>query len=279
MASDSPQQPSSPGPGQEQRKEPSISDLKKIAQNSDAPEDKLQAAAAQAEAALSSYKTASTLREAADAIRDPAKREKYLRDAYNKEIEAHGNSKKARMLQSGAFQGTVGGAGIGAVVAGGLGTVVGTVVGTVTAVPATAVGGLVGAGVGLGHGSWIKLGKIGEGKEGGKKGGEEEGGEEKEEQGEKTEEVDVEDAVPNPEVLRKAAEDIKKEREKGVLVQEGGEEAEEEKKERRKPRKLGRQVGELDEGGLQDGLAKESSPERRKPRKIEVRSKQQAQAV
>ena len=191
MASDLGKEPSSPG--KEEEKEPSISDLKKIAENADAPEDKLQAAAAQAEAALSSYKTASTLREAADAIRDPAKREKYLRDAYNKEIEAHGNSKKARMLQSGAFQGTVGGVGIGAVVAGGLGTVVGTVVGTVTAVPATAVGGLVGAGVGLGHGSWIKLGKIGEGKEGEKK---EEGGEKKKEgeggeQEEKTEEVSL----------------------------------------------------------------------------------------
>ena len=275
MASDSPQQPSSPG--KEEQKEPSISELKKIAANSDAPEDKLQAAAAQAEAALSSYKTASTLREAADAIRDPAKREKYLRDAYNKEIEAHGNSKKARMLQSGAFQGTVGGVGIGAVVAGGLGTVVGTVVGTVTAVPATAVGGLVGAGVGLGHGSWIKLGKIGgggerdsEGEKGSEK--EEKGGEQ---QGEKTEEVDVEDAVPNPEVLRKAAEDIMREREKGGLAQEKG--GEKEKKERRKPRKLGgQQVGELEEGVQQDG---ESSPERKKPRKIEVRSKQQAQAV
>ena len=52
MASTSPKQPSSPGgPGKEEQKEPSISDLKKIAQNSDAPEDKLQAAAAQAEAA------------------------------------------------------------------------------------------------------------------------------------------------------------------------------------------------------------------------------------
>ena len=119
----------------DENKEPSVAELKEIASNADAPEDKLQAAAAQAEAALSSYKTASSLREAANAIRDPAKREKYLRDAYNKEIEAHGNSKKARLLQSGAFQGSVGGAGIGAVVAGGLGTVVGTVVGTVTAVP------------------------------------------------------------------------------------------------------------------------------------------------
>lgn len=251
--------------------EPSVAELKEIAANADAPEDKLQAAAAQAEVALSQYKTASSLREAADAIRDPAKREKYLRDAYNKEIEAHGNSKKARMLQSGAFQGTVGGAGIGAVVAGGLGTVVGTVVGTVTAVPATAVGGLVGAGVGLGHGSWIKLGKAGEkdGKKGDKKEGED-GDENKE--NEQAEEVDVDDAVPNPEMLRQAAEDIKKEREKGNLP-EGGADAEQ--KERRKPRKLSRQVSEA---GKEERTESPKS-EKKKPRKIEVRSKQEAAAA
>ncbi|KZM20276.1 uncharacterized protein EKO05_0003673 [Ascochyta rabiei] len=265
----------------DEKKEPSVADLKEIASNADAPEDKLQAAAAQAEAALSSYKTASTLREAANAIRDPAKREKYLRDAYDKEIEAHGNSKKARMLQSGAFQGTVGGAGIGAVVAGGLGTVVGTVVGTVTAVPATAVGGLVGAGVGLGHGSWIKLGKLGDGKNGkGKKGQNEEdkegdGGDENKENeggdgGQQSEEVDVDDAVPNPEMLRQAAEDIKKERERGSLDTEGGAEVE---KEKRKPRKLSRQESE-------QGQPKEQKTEKRKPRKIEVRSsKPEAAAV
>jgi hypothetical protein len=261
----------------DEKNEPSVAELKDIAANADAPEDKLQAAAAQAEAALSSYKTASSLREAADAIRDPAKREKYLRDAYNKEIEAHGNSKKARMLQSGAFQGTVGGAGIGAVVAGGLGTVVGTVVGTVTAVPATAVGGLVGAGVGLGHGSWIKLGKIGEGKDG-KKGEKKEGedGDENKEneggEGPQAEEVDVDDAVPNPELLRQAAEDIKREREKGNLNPEGGDA---EKQERRKPRKLSRQVSEAGKEARTDS----PMSDKKKPRKIEVRSKQEAAAV
>lgn len=267
----------------DEKKEPSVAELKEIASNADAPEDKLQAAAAQAEAALNSYKTASSLREAANAIRDPTKREKYLRDAYNKEIEAHGNSKKARMLQSGAFQGTVGGAGIGAIVAGGLGTVVGTVVGTVTAVPATAVGGLVGAGVGLGHGSWIKLGKVGEGKDKKDKKGEGQGGEGKEgEDGDENkenergddrhqgEEVDIEDAVPNPELLRQAAEDIKKERARGSLDTEGGAEAE--KKERRKPRKLNRQESEQGQSG-------EVKAEKKRPRKIEVRSKQEATAA
>lgn len=269
----------------EKQKEPSVSELKDIASNASAPEDKLQAAAAQAESALSNFKTASTLREAATAIKDPTKREKYLRDAYNKEIEAHGNSKKARMLQSGAFQGTVGGAGIGAVVAGGLGTVVGTVVGTVTAIPATAVGGLVGAGVGLGHGSWIKLGKVGEGKGGRKgegkdgkegdkgQGKEGEGGDENKEneggEGEvKEEEVDVEDAVPNPDLLRQAAEDIKREREKGNLGAEEGDGVEE-KKERKKPRKLNRQ----ESGQEQSQQSEEQKTEKKKPRKIEVRSK------
>ncbi|KAF1356092.1 hypothetical protein EJ07DRAFT_158068 [Lizonia empirigonia] len=263
-----------------EKKELSVAELTEIASNADAPEDKLQAAAAQAEAALSSYKTASTLCEAADAIRDPAKREKYLRDAYNKEIEAHGNSKKARMLQSGAFQGSVGGAGIGAVVAGGLGTVVGTVVGTVTAVPATAVGGLVGAGVGLGHGSWIKLGKLGEGKDKteqkdeGKDGDGGDGDENKEneggEEGLQGEEVDVEDAVPNPEVLRQTAEGIRKERERGNLNAEGG--ADFEKKERRKPRKLSGHETE-------QGQSEEQKAEKKKPRKIEVRSKPEPAAA
>ncbi|KAF9691940.1 hypothetical protein EKO04_009938 [Ascochyta lentis] len=270
---------------EDEKKEPSVAELKEIASNADAPEDKLQAAAAQAEAALSSYKTASTLREAANAIRDPAKREKYLRDAYNKEIEAHGNSKKARMLQSGAFQGTVGGAGIGAVVAGGLGTVVGTVVGTVTAVPATAVGGLVGAGVGLGHGSWIKLGKMGEGTNGKDKkakgedkdekskgggGGDENKENEGGDEGQQAEEVDVEDAVPNPEMLRQAAEDIKKERERGNLDTECGAEAE--KKERKKPRKLNKHDSE-------EGQLEEQKAEKKKPRKIEVRSSKQEAAA
>ena len=147
-----------------------------------------------------------------------------------------------------------------------------------TAVPATAVGGLVGAGVGLGHGSWIKLGKAGEGKDGKGKKGEgkegEDGDENKENEGgdeAQQEEVDVDDAVPNPEVLRQAAEDIKKEREKGNL-QPG--ESKEEQKERRKPRKLNRQ--ESEQGQQQ---SEEKKTEKKKPRKIEVRSKQEAAAA
>lgn len=204
-------------------------DLKAIAANTDSPEDKLRSAAASAESALSSAKTASALRSAAETIRDPAKREKYLQDAYAKEIEAHGNSKKARMLSSGAFQGSMGGGGIGMAVGAGLGTVVGTLVGTVATIPTTAVGTLVGAGVGGVHGPWIKLGDKGDKK--GEKGKEGQDGEEKAE-GQEEQQVGGEDeGIPDPEALRNVAGEIERQRRE----QEGGSG---EAKERKKPRKL-----------------------------------------
>jgi len=216
------------------------SELEKIAQKGDSPQTKLQEAAAAAEQALAAQKTASSLRQAAATLKDPAKREQYLTDAYNKEIEAHGNSKKARVLTSGAFQGGVGGAGIGAATAAGLGTVVGTLVGTVTAIPATAVGGLAGVATGAVHGPWIKLGKIGkDGRMGDGKEKNEDGPEMAEDPGEE------EDMVPNPEVLREAAGKI------GVMNGGGW--------------------------GAEDKENKEPK-EKRKPRKLEVRSKQ-AQAA
>lgn len=205
-------------------------ELEKIAQKGDSPQTKLQEAASAAEQALTAQKTASSLRSAAATLKDPAKREQYLKDAYNKEIEAHGNSKKARVLTSGAFQGGVGGAGIGAATAAGLGTVVGTLVGTVTAIPATAVGGLAGVATGAVHGPWIKLGKVG-------KDGRMGDGKEKTEQGPQMADdpgEDEEDMVPNPEVLREAAGRISGLQGTGNKEDDGGEE----KKERKKPRKL-----------------------------------------
>ncbi|KAJ4309666.1 hypothetical protein N0V94_008816, partial [Neodidymelliopsis sp. IMI 364377] len=56
-------------------------DLQSIAANASSPESQLRQAAAQADAALSSYNTASSLRAAAATMRDPAKRTQYLRDA------------------------------------------------------------------------------------------------------------------------------------------------------------------------------------------------------
>ncbi|KNG46673.1 glycoside hydrolase family 31 protein [Stemphylium lycopersici] len=210
---------------------PSEDELKTIAAKSSSPESQLQEAAATAESALESAKTASSLRSAAETIKDPAKREKYLQDAYNKEIEAHGNSKKARVLSSGAFQGSVGGGGIGMAVGAGLGTVVGTLVGTVATIPTTAVGTLVGAGVGGVHGPWVKLG-------GGKKGEKEE----KETEGNTHEEKvagemqdkvgDEEEGIPDPEALRRAADEFAQQR------RAEGEKSDSETKEKRKPRKL-----------------------------------------
>jgi hypothetical protein len=227
------------------------SELEKIAKKGDSPESKLQEAAVAAESALESQKTASSLRQIAATIKDPTKREQYLKDAYNKEIEAHGNSKKARVLTSGAFQGGVGGAGIGAATAAGLGTVVGTLVGTVTAIPATAVGGLAGVATGAMHGPWIKLNKIGkEGRVG--------DGKEKVEDGpELAEDPGSDDGmVPNPEVLREAAGKLAK--------QNGGGDKKE--------------GGEGKENKENRGDAKKQGGEKKKPRKLEVRSKQ-AQAA
>lgn len=200
--------------------------------------DALKQAAAHAEQAIAAQGMANKLRQAASSFTDPAKREKMLTDAYNKELEAHGSSKKARMLQSGAFQGTIGGAGIGGAVSAGLGTVVGTVVGTVTAIPATGLGALVGAGAGAIHGPWIKLGSLGNG--GKDKDGKEGADAEKKDGGDaeqKPEEVnpDDEDAVPNPELLRQAA-DLAAEKERETKGQEGG--SGEAKQAKKKPRKI-----------------------------------------
>lgn len=137
---------------------PTEADLKSL------PEDeRLMQAAQAAKAAASAQSMAESLKEKAALVFDPKKRDQMLSEAYNREMEAHGNSKKARILKSGTFQGAVGGAGIGAATGVGLGTIVGTLVGTVASIPTTAVGGLVGGGVGAIHGPWLKFG-------GGKKG-------------------------------------------------------------------------------------------------------------
>jgi hypothetical protein len=123
------------------------------------PEDeRLMQAAQAAKAAASVQGIVDSLKAKAALITDPKERERVLTEAYNREVEAGGLSKKARILKSGTFQGAAGGAGIGAAAGIGLGTVVGTLVGTVASVPTTALGGLVGSGVGALHGPWIKLG-------------------------------------------------------------------------------------------------------------------------
>jgi hypothetical protein len=114
-------------------------------------DDRLAAAASASQAAASANSLASTLRSKASILTDPAERSRLMQAAYDKELEAHGNSKRARVLTSGTFQGAAGGAGIGTAVGMGLGTVTGTLVGVVATVP------------GVIHGPWIKLGGKGKG--------------------------------------------------------------------------------------------------------------------
>ncbi|KAH9826962.1 hypothetical protein Tdes44962_MAKER03193 [Teratosphaeria destructans] len=125
----------------------------------DLPGDKkqlMQALAAQ-QNATGLLAKANSLKDTAMKAMNKDERRRMLQEAYDKEIEAHGQSKFARRLQSGPWQGGVGGAGIGGGVGMGVGTVVGTLVGGVVSLPTTALGGLVGMGVGGIHGPFVKL--------------------------------------------------------------------------------------------------------------------------
>ncbi|KXL41952.1 hypothetical protein M433DRAFT_338546 [Acidomyces richmondensis BFW] len=122
----------------------------------DDKEQLMKALAAQ-QNATGLFAKASALKDKAEKCLNPKERQRMLQEAYDREIEAHGQSKIARRMQSGVWQGGIGGAGIGGGVGVGLGTVVGTLVGGVVSVPTTALGGLVGMGVGGIHGPFIKL--------------------------------------------------------------------------------------------------------------------------
>ncbi|EME87752.1 uncharacterized protein MYCFIDRAFT_169514 [Pseudocercospora fijiensis CIRAD86] len=104
--------------------------------------------------------TAQRLKDKAAAVSNPNERERLLKEAYEKEVEANGHSRMARRMQSGTWQGLFGGGGIGAGVGMGLGAVLGTLVGGVASVATVPLGALTGAGVGAWHGPWIKVGNI-----------------------------------------------------------------------------------------------------------------------
>lgn len=205
------------------------SDLTQEALSKMPKDDRLAAAASASQAAASANSLASTLRSKASLLTNPAERSRVMQEAYNKELEAHGNSKRARILTSGTFQGAAGGAGIGTAVGMGLGTVTGTLVGTVATIPGVLVGGLIGAGTGVIHGPWIKLTKMvnGEGK------GEVKVPAEAVENGSVT--VDKETGL----VKTVDAEGLRQARERAEKVEkEGGGGDTEVKKEKKKPRKL-----------------------------------------
>lgn len=117
--------------------------------------EKLEKAQREAEAA-------NEARQRSDAIEDADEKNKILAEASEHDHKAKALSRDAQRLQSGVWQGGLGGAGIGATVGVGLGAGVGTVVtgvvGGVAAIPTTAVGLLVGVGAGAIHGPWYKLG-------------------------------------------------------------------------------------------------------------------------
>ncbi|KAK1544653.1 hypothetical protein CPAR01_02155 [Colletotrichum paranaense] len=121
----------------------------------------LAQATAKLEEAQKETEAAQALRERAEATEDPEEKKKILAEAAEHEKKAQGSAKQSKRLQSGVWQGGIGGAGIGAGLGTGLGagvgTLVGAVVGGVTAIPTTGLGLLVGAGTGAIHGPWYKL--------------------------------------------------------------------------------------------------------------------------
>ena len=120
--------------------------------------ERLQQQVRAAQNVVEAQKQATSLKERAKKVVDPKERRRLLQESYNKEVEAHGQSKYAKRLSSGAWQGAAGGAGIGTSVGMGLGTVVGALVGGLVSIPTLTLGGLIGAGVGGIHGPFIKLG-------------------------------------------------------------------------------------------------------------------------
>ncbi|KIW68441.1 hypothetical protein PV04_04387 [Phialophora macrospora] len=220
--------------------------------------------------------TANSLKQKAMAMTSKTQREKLLKEAFDKEMEANGHSKMAKRMQSGTWQGFGFGGGIGAASGLGLGMGVGTVLGGILSVPTTGLGMLVGTGVGAIHGPWVKLG-------GGKDG--------------QVEEVPFEDADPG-----KVVDALEAERqarlEQGTAPSEAASDSPQSKngagKPRRKPPKLeirSKKSAEASqnqdttgestvkkepevkkEPGVNTGVSEESKPPRQKPKKLEIRS-------
>ena len=244
---------------------PSSADLENL------PDDeRLSQAAEAAKAAGLSQSMADSLKEKAAAMTDPKKREQMIREAYDKEMSAVGNSKKARILKSGTFQGAAGGAGIGAATGVGLGTVVGTIVGTAATIPTTAVGALVGGGVGVFHGPWFKL-------NGGKGKGEEENKVPTEaiESGAVSVNGDTgEVKVQDKEALKQATEKAKQKEQETAKA---GAPTSKEGKERKKPKKIEVRSNKNAAATAGSPTSKDGK-EKKKPRKLEVRSNKNAPA-
>lgn len=219
-------------------------------------EEKLQKSVVAARKVVELQDTANNLKERAKNAVNPKERLRLLQEAYDKEIEAFGQSKYAKRLQSGAWQGTIAGGGIGGGVALGLGTVVGTLVSGLVSVPTVALGSLVGAGVGAIHGPFLKFDRK-DGKKAAMR--EEETRSAAMKEAERLDQAVEKGAstVPQPPKLEDAEED------KGNGGEHPDEDEQEESKDipKRKPRKL----------EVRSGNEVTVVPERKKPRKLEMR--------
>lgn len=112
----------------------------------------------EAKAAKIAQEDADTLKSQASNASDDAERDELLAKSKIREDEARTHTKEARRIASGAWQGTVGGAGIGTGVGTGAGAVVGTLVGTIASIPFAGLGALIGLPVGLLHGPFVGKG-------------------------------------------------------------------------------------------------------------------------
>lgn len=118
-----------------------------------------QKVAAEAKAAKEAQEKADSLKNQASTADDEAERDELLAKSEAHEKEARTHSKEARHIASSAWQGTVGGAGIGTGIGAGTGAVVGTLVGTIATIPMAGLGALIGLPVGLLHGPFLKTGQ------------------------------------------------------------------------------------------------------------------------
>lgn len=111
-----------------------------------------------AKTAIAAQNKAKELTAAAAAAADPDERQKLLKQALDKEVEAESHGKAASWLDSGAIQGLVAGTGLGTGIGATLGTITGTLVGGTTSVVTGGLGAAVGTGVGALHGPFATVG-------------------------------------------------------------------------------------------------------------------------
>ena len=147
-------------PAQKQSSNISAEQQQRIEEDASKKINEKQEAAKAAERAQYCKKKAKELTDAAKACGDPDERQKLLNEALEKEVEAETFGKTAKYLNSGSFQGLVGGAGLGAGIGIWLGTVTGTIVGGTTGTITGGIGAGIGLGVGAVHGPFFKVGEL-----------------------------------------------------------------------------------------------------------------------